>query len=313
MNTRTRNDPRREGRPLAALLLFLAAVFGLGPLLAPWLYLGARELAAAHPGARSLARFPFGTYVNRGLLVVALVSLPLYLRGAGIRRWSDVGLDPRRVEWRRWAAGFALGFASLAVVCAVSLAAGGRVFDVQHAGRLPGRLLGALGTAVVVGVIEELLFRGAIFGTLRRSVSWPAALLASSAIYAIVHFMARPAPPPRVGWLSGLEVLPDMLRGLYAVHTLVPAFPSLTLAGVILGLAYLRTGDLWTSIGIHGGWIFWLKSYGYITKPAPGASEWFWGTNKLIDGWFAFAMLGIVLGVVLMLLRDSKQANTTKV
>ncbi|MBV9775311.1 MAG: CPBP family intramembrane metalloprotease [Gemmatimonadetes bacterium] len=300
MTTRLRQDPAPEGRPLPALLLFLAAVFGLGALLAPWLYLGAQALAAAYPGARDLARFPFGTYVNRGLLIVALAALPLYLRGAGVRRWSDVGLDPRRVLWRRWAAGFALGFVSLAVVCAVSLAAGGRVFDFAHVGKLPGRLLGALGTAVLVGVIEELLFRGAIFGTLRRAIAWPAALLASSAIYAIVHFLAKPAPPARVEWSTGLTELPGMLRGFVDVHTVIPALLSLTLAGTVLGLAYRETGDLWTSIGIHGGWIFWLKSYGYLTRPAPGANEWLWGTNKLIDGWFAFGMLVVVLAVVLI-------------
>lgn len=310
MSTRTRHDPAPAGRPLLALLLFLAAVFGLGALLAPWLYLGARALAAAYPGARGLARFPFGTYVNRGLLIVALAALPLYLRGAGIRSWSDVGLDPRRIEWRRWAAGFALGFVSLAVVCVVSLTAGGRVFDFAHVGRLPGRLLGALGTAVVVGVIEELLFRGAIFGTLRRAVAWPVALLASSAVYAVVHFLAKPAPPPDVGWSTGLTVLPGMLRGFFDLHTVIPAFLSLTLAGVVLGLAYVRTGDLWTSIGIHGGWIFWLKSYGYVTRPAPGANAWLWGSNKLIDGWFALGMLAAVLALVLAAERTGGEERT---
>jgi hypothetical protein len=43
---------------------------------------------------------------------------------------------------------------------------------------------------------------------------------------------------------------------------------------MVLGLAYHFTGDILTSIGIHAGWIFWLKFYGYhlLTKAVPGVT-----------------------------------------
>ncbi len=295
MPTHAPREPAR-GRPLLALAVYLVAVFVGGALLAPWLHAAVQAVA---PDSK-IAGAAFGRYVNRGLLVAALVGLPFFVRAAGIRSWADVGLQPRWPAWRRLGAGFALGFGSLAAVCAVALLAGGRSLRLDRSpGELAGQLVGALATALLVGVIEELLFRGAIFGGLRRAMRWGAALVLSSAVYGIVHFLTRPVSPPEIDWLSGLRVLPTMLAGATELRTLLPAFLSLTLAGVILGLAYQKTGDLWASIGIHAGWIFWLKFYGFLTRAVPGADPWLWGTRKLIDGWFAFFAIVLVLAVVL--------------
>jgi hypothetical protein len=61
----------------------------------------------------------------------------------------------------------------------------------------------------------------------------------------------------------------------------------------MLALAYQRTGNLYFSIGLHAGWIFWLKSFGFLTRATAGANAWFWGTSRLIDGWAALIMLGL--------------------
>jgi membrane protease YdiL (CAAX protease family) len=301
-----------RGRPLRALLLYLVAVFAGGALLAPWLYLGVQALAAEYPALGGLARMPFARYVNRALIIAALVGLPFFIRAAGIRRWADVGVAPGLVRWRPFAVGFGLGFMSLAVVCAVALVAGGRLPRPRTPGDLAAQFLGALATALVVAVIEELLFRGAFFGGLRRAVGWKPALAASSLLYGIVHFMARPANPAAVDWLSGLRVLPTMLAGMTEVRTLIPGLLSLALAGVILGLAYQWTGELSASIGIHAGWIFWLKYYGLITKSAPGADVWFWGTRRLTDGWLAFVSIVIVLALLLFSQRISRRGTETR-
>lgn len=299
----------RRGRPLLALFLYLLAVFAGGALLAPWLYEAIHALA---PGSK-LARAPFARVENRALLIVAILGVFFYVRASGIRRWADVGFDPRRIRWGRVGAGFVVGFVSLAAVCGIALAAGARTLTPRTPGQLAGQLVGALATAVVVAVIEELLFRGAIFGGLRRAMPWVGALVLSSAIYAIVHFMARPANPPEIDWLSGLRVLPTMLAGMLEPGGLVPAFLNLTLAGVILGLAYYFTGDILLSIGIHAGWIFWLKFYGFLTRAVPGTDQVFWGTRKLVDGWLAFVALVVVLTAVLVMARSGRLATPSAV
>ncbi len=119
------------------------------------------------------------------------------------------------------------------------------------------------------------------------------ALLISSMAYAIVHFLQKSEITDPITWHSGLELLPKMLAGFGDLNTVIPGFFNLTLAGSMLALAYQRTGNLYFSIGLHAGWIFWLKFYGAITSAVPGASEWLWGTQKLIDGWLALAVLAL--------------------
>jgi hypothetical protein len=290
------HDLKREerGRPLLALFLYLLAVFAGGALLAPWLYAALQAIA---PVGSSLARTPFARVENRALLLVALLGVPFYVRASGVRRWADVGV-PQRLRWRRAAAGFGLGFVSLAAVCGIALAAGARTLTPRTPGELAAQFAGALATALLVAVMEELLFRGAIFGGLRRAMPWVAAMVVSSALYGIVHFMASPANPPRIGWLTGLQVLPSMLAGMLQPGGLVPALLNLALAGVVLALAYHFTGDILASIGIHAGWIFWLKYYGILTRGVPGTDTLFWGTRKLVDGWLAFVALVVVLVTV---------------
>ena len=293
----------RDPRPAYALAVYLLAVFAGGALLAPWLYHAVQALAPSVPALERLANYPFARYVNRALLIVALLGLPVFVRASGVRSWRDVGVPPGLVRWRAFGGAFAVGFVSLAAVCLVAILAGGRELQARTPGELAGRFAGALATALVVAVIEELLFRGAIFGGLRRSMRWTWALAISSFVYAIVHFMGRPQNPAEVDWLSGLRVLPTMLAGMAEVQTLVPALVNLFLAGAILALAFHWTGDLSASIGIHAGWIFWLRYYGYLTRGAEGADPWFWGTHRLTDGWLAFVALVVVLGVVLALAR----------
>ncbi len=113
------------------------------------------------------------------------------------------------------------------------------------------------------------------------------------------------------GNAPGLGLLPRMLGGFADFHALVPGFFSLTLAGILLGLAYQRTGNLYFSIGLHAGWIFWLKTYGAFTTTMPHTAVWFWGTGKLIDGWLAFVILAGVLAIFRLVIPGEKRSPYT--
>jgi hypothetical protein len=243
-----------------------------------------------------LADKPFHRYVNRSMLVLALGGMWPLLRAFGARSSSEFGLPKPVGQGPKLLGGVALGFASLAVVVLGAFAFGARhLADDTTAGRLTSKLAAGALTAVSVSLIEELLFRGAIFGAFRRVTSWVTALLLSSAIYAILHFMESAKQIGDVHWYSGLALLPRMLAGFGDLHRVVPGFFNLTLAGALLALAYQRTGTLYFSIGLHAGWIFWLRVYGALTESSPLASEWFWGTDRLTDGWLVLPVLAAAL------------------
>jgi hypothetical protein len=282
-------------RPLWALVIYIVVVFFGGALLAPWLYWLAQHFAHAFP---KLADAPFHRFVDRSFLILALAGVWPLLRALGAKSLRETGLVPPYGQSKKLFGGLLLGFVSLAVVAGFVLFSGGRALTGgASAGKIIGTVLSAAGTAAVVATLEEILFRGGVFGGLRRMFYWPLALGLSSLIYAFVHFLHRAGFTGAVAWYSGLELLPRLLTGFVDFHALVPGFFSLTLAGVLLGLAYQRTGNLYFSIGLHAGWIFWLKIFGAFTADVPKAAICFWGTGRMTDGWLAFIVLALTLAV----------------
>ncbi len=280
-------------RPLRVLAVYIAVVFIGGALLAPWLYWVAQSLAHQLP---KIANSPFHRFVHRSLLGLALIGIWPLLKSLGATSLGEAGLVRPSGHWSKLGIGFLFGFVSLAVVAGFALLGAARHFNQGLApGMLFEKALGISLTAGVVAVLEELLFRGAVFGGLRKVFNWVFALVVSSMIYAIMHFMEPAKATGTITWLSGLELLPRMLGGFTNVSAVFPGVFNLTLAGMLLGLAYQRTGNLYFSIGLHAGWIFWLKSYGVLTSAAAGTSTWWWGTSKLIDGWFALPVLAATL------------------
>jgi len=294
-------------RPLRALLIYIAVIFIGGALLAPWLYRLAQLFGHFFP---QVASAPFHRFLDRSFLIFALAGLLPVLRSLGVTSWRDAGLVPPYGQWKKLFGGLLLGFFSLAAVAGIAIGFGGRgVVQDLVAHKIVGVIIGAIATAFTVATLEEILFRGGIFGGLRRVLYWPFALLISSAIYAIVHFLQRAELTGPVVWSSGLVLLPQTLGGFADFHALVPGFFNLTLAGMLLGLAYQRTGNLYFSIGLHAGWIFCLKTYGAFTADAPAAAIWFWGTGKMIDGWLTFFALAITLAVFKFLPLDQRRPH----
>jgi membrane protease YdiL (CAAX protease family) len=276
-------------------MIYMAVILLGGALLAPWLYWFVQWAAEHFSGMAHLAQQPFHRFLNRSMLALAFAGVLPFLRSVGVNSWSAVGLVRPRGQWKGLALGFAVAFGSLACVALLAIATDGRRLQ---AGLSPGaflsRFCGAALTAAVVALLEEVLFRGALFGALRKTYHWIVALVVSSMIYALVHFFRRVPSPPDITWASGFQLLPQMLSGFVEVQTLMPGFITLTVAGMILALAYHRSGTLYLSIGLHAGWIFWLKFYGFVTTSRGGANTWLWGSAKLIDGWMALIVLASV-------------------
>jgi len=278
-------------RALRALLIYIIAVFIGGALLAPLLYWLAQAFAHWAP---KLAGAPFHRYVNRAILGIALIGLWPLVKNLGFTSLSEVGLVNPRGQMKKLGGGFLLAFVSMAVAVALAFACHARHVNTRiSGGQILMRLLEASGTAIAVAPLEELLFRGALFGALRRAFHWIYALLLSSMFYAIMHYFESGKDSGAVTWLSGLQLLPSMFGNFGNLHAVIPGFFNLTLIGALLALAYQRTGNLYFSIGLHMSWIIWVKAYMALSAFEPGADRWLWGVGRMaiVNGWIALPIL----------------------
>ena len=296
-------------RPTTSLAVYVCIVFIGGALLAPWLYWLVNHLAPSS----SFATKPFHRYLDRSLLALAIVGIWPLLRYLNVTAPLELFIPSSPHHLKRLGRGALLGFASLACVTGVALAVGARQFALDvHGAKLVEKLAMAAATAIAVALVEEFLFRGAIFGAFRRVWNWRVALLASSVIYAVVHFLSKTDLTGPVTWHSGLDLLLQMFSALANPREALPAMLSLTVVGVALGLAYQRTGDLYFSIGLHAGWVFWLKTYGLVTAAVPNtgaALTRIAGSHKVLDGWLALAVV-LALWLVIPRMTPVKTGET---
>ena len=291
-------------------MIYISSVFLLGALAAPWIFWLTQWIGGQLPAARELAEAPFHRFVNRSLLFFAVLGLWPFLISLRAVSLQTVGLVSPKGHWRRLAEGFLLGFLTLAIVAAVAIAGGSRSWGSRTAAALPAELIGIAGTSIVVALLEELLFRGTLFGALRREHNWKLALFISSAFYAAMHFFLRTTASPEITWTSGFEQLLRMTGGFVAFQALVPGFLSLTLAGMALGIAYHRTGNLYFPIGLHAGWVFGLKTLNVLTVAGPESKGLLRISKNLYDGWLGLAVsAGAFVVVCFLTERKATQTN----
>jgi len=288
-------------RLLRGLLIYIVAVFIGGALLAPPLYWFAQSLVHRFPEFFShglgavVGNAPFHRYVNRCILIIALAGLWPLVKNLGFASMAEIGLVKPRGQMKKLSGGFVLGLISLALIAGIAFASHARHMNPRlSGGTIAKRLVEAAGTAVIIATLEEVLFRGALYGTLRKVFDWGPALVLSSLFYAVMHYFesVNDTPGP-VTWLSGLQLLPLMFGNLGNFQAVVPGIFNLTLAGMLLAWAYQKTGNLYFSIGLHMGWIFWVKAYALVTIRTHNVDNWWWGSGRMaiVNGWIALPVI----------------------
>ena len=265
-------------RDAARLLLYLAATVLLGALVAPPLFWFSRWLAA-HGWFTLLLQFDFETFFHRALLISALMFVwPLF---KSLRLQSRAALDlPVNAHWLRdSAAGFAI--AALPLLLAETIILTLRVYTFR--GSIDWREVGALTlTSLLVPLIEESLFRGLILGLLLRSCRAWAAAMATSALFAVVHFLKAPAGTSvEPTWYAGLISIGHAFEQFREPMLVLGGFSTLFTIGYILADARLRTRSLWLPIGLHAGWIFSSGLFNRMARREFVALPWL-GKNLLV-------------------------------
>jgi len=163
-----------------------------------------------------------------GALIMALLCLFVYTAASKwIERRTPLELEPGRALPEA-GLGFVLGLLLFTVVMAVLWMV--RVYHPGAAG-WSAQVGEGLLSAVVAGVLEEILFRGLLFRLLAKILGTWRALLVTAALFGFVH-----AYNPGATLGSSVAIALE--------------------AGILLGAAYAATTRLWLPIGLHIGWNF---------------------------------------------------------
>jgi membrane protease YdiL (CAAX protease family) len=202
----------------------------------------------------------------------AIVFLWPLLRWLRIKGRRDLGLEPNRGWFRDILIGFLLS--SLPVIlCEIFLVQRGLYS--MRAGFSWVAILPLIGTAVIVPLIEESLFRGLFLGVLLRGLRpWPANLL-SAAIFSIVHFLKAPdQTTSTIRWFSGFVSLSHSFDQFSEPMLVLGGFTTLSVIGIVLAHARLSTRSLWLPIGLHAGWILASEAFGKMAQREVVALPW---------------------------------------
>lgn len=284
------------------IFLFLLLVLLLTSIVSPWAAIFWNSIIAARPEWREYSP-SFAHIFGRLFMILGALLFFLCRPLLKIQSVSQLGLKPSRP----WHCDFARG-ALIAVASVITVAFLMSVLDVfTPFFRLSisvalERSAKALLTALTVGVLEEIFFRGVIFKGLLDDCRLAAAFVFSSLFYAAIHFI-KPAEEISLSSLdawAGLRYLVAAFQLFLAPASLFPGLFGLFLIGLVLSYAFFRTGSLYLSMGLHAGWVFGLKTirvYGDYRREDLG---WLFGSSepKLVSGvavWIVILAVGLII------------------
>ena len=289
--------------------------------------------------ADAAGRADFATFFNRALMLSALLLLFPLLSWLRLGRppgsfrdtpWSlrlpdnvvisDRGQPLRRNPqgWTQAVTGFVLAAGLLLVSGWLMLQAGCFMWKDAAAStkgvvnRFPQSvdwfeaLKGVLPGALIVAMIEELLFRGVLFGIFLRAMKPAPAIAALSFLFAFVHFLSPPplaqVPDPEAAD-AGFILLGQIFGRFADPLSMASRFSILAMVGVVLAYARYRTASLWLPVGLHAGWVFGMGMFKAATWPVGGLPEavrWLVGLS-LLEGILPLSIV-VVTGVLVHLM-----------
>lgn len=231
-------------------LLVFAIASGLSVLALPWLDLSWWQV------------------FRRCVSIASAASLWIMIRRVQKRSFSSYGLSRLREGKRDLLFGVVLGIGTLLSFLALGLLTGAcRIAVTSDDLRLWRTLLPFIPAALLIGILEELVFRGLILQQL-LTCSKPLAVLVSSACYSAVHLKTTTSGPSI--WME--------LGGLF-------------LLGAVLAFSYLRTGRLYLAIGLHGTLAYGARVNKLLVAFQNPSLSWLVGTSRLVNGLLSWVVL----------------------
>ncbi|PWU09330.1 MAG: hypothetical protein C5B47_03600 [Verrucomicrobia bacterium] len=207
-----------------------------------------------------LQEFPFHRVFSRVLLVCILIAIGPLLIALKISSLRDLGLQ-KNPGWRvdfLW--GLFVGLLTVSVLMVGYISFG--IYYLEDYEIEPVELLSKAGSAIAVSLLEEILFRGVLYGFSRRVFGVFASAVWTSALFAVLHFIrSSGGSSENLNMWSGFYQFTRIFSGAPPFPLLLFAFATLFSMGLLLCWTVERTRSLALPIGLHAGWIFAIQTF----------------------------------------------------
>ncbi|MFQ5881313.1 MAG: CPBP family intramembrane glutamic endopeptidase [Candidatus Methylomirabilales bacterium] len=298
----------RFGGRLACLLI---GILGLSVVTAPLIKVAIDWLLRVLPETSQLLGLGYadGSY-NFGRIYRRLLLVLILLLGYLGRRWlgpiSLRGIGARCRMGRQLGSGLLLGCLSFALLLSILILLGKRSLAPDFPANWLLRIVLALGSGLIVGTIEETIFRGFLLGGLLQGRSRFVAILLSSGLFSLPHFLWAKVPVTSgLDFAVGLRALATHFRALAQPAILSP-FIGLLLVGTVLAYAYLWTNSLPFVIGLHAGWVFLGKIDGFLLLERTGV-RWLYGQQGILAGALGWTFILLMLPLLRLWTRQPSE------
>jgi membrane protease YdiL (CAAX protease family) len=286
-----------SGRFVLVLVAGIVAAIVLAPIAA---------VAVAAAGWR----FPFPRIFDRTVMATLLIAMLFAARDLNLVALLKSGFShPPAPSIARAIRGFVVAIIAIAILFGLALSVGGGgVGDHEAAAALiPKYLL----SAIAIAFIEEAFFRAFLLGGMRGDFGERVALIASAAIYAVAHLVRSPARFYITGYepAAGLVTLAHSVDQFSNPAIAIPTLIGLFLLGIVLGEAYILTGSVYFSIGLHCGFVLGAKMWPKVILNRAAIPWWIAGGGAipLIGG----AAAWVIAMAILVTLRPITGAQRT--
>lgn len=244
-----------------------------------------------------ISPFKFERILSRLVMVFSLLAI-VFMARIRFRDLEKYGLAAPENWRKRLRQGFVMGFLTLALLTMVEIVLGGR----QIAANLDPwwQMLLRVGeycfASLIIGLTEELFFRGFLFTQLKRQFPAALSVLTANLIYAALHFFKGGGHtiPAHPGFTDSLKVIVHLADPFLKPVEWCPTFLGLFLFGLVLSYAFLKTGSLFLSIGLHAGSVFFLKIDNWFIASVPQAPPLVFGDKNLHSGLLGWAFIGLL-------------------
>lgn len=278
---------------IAALGLALVAAVIIAPVAA---------IAVAAAGFR----FPFPRIFDRTIMVTLLVTMLSFAHRLKLLDYLRQGFRTARTGVWQALSGLALAAGAIGVLFTLAAVAGGNL----SGSVIAVSVLRYLPAAMLIGLIEESFFRAFMLTGMENDLGSSGALLASSAIFAIVHVMRSPTRfyltrfEPLAGAKSLAAYAERMIR-----PEIGPPLLGLFLLGLVLGEAFVVTRRAYCSLGLHVGFVLGAKTWRLAVSGA--IPRWLAGPGSvpMVAAPAAWVTSAIMLMMLPLWLRPNRQQS----